>query len=171
MIPEIAREIGKAGTMFACHNWRSASAGNLGGWQATRALHFLSVLVGAIGGEGGTMPSAWNKFKPTMFDNPPAHKFWNELQFPDEYPLAHYEMGFLLPHMIKEGRGKLDVYFTRVFNPVWTFPDGFTWMEMFTDEEKMGMHIALTPTWSETSYLADYVLPMGHAAERHDLNS
>jgi len=171
MIPEIAREIGKAGTMFACHNWRSASAGNLGGWQATRSLHFLSVLVGAVGGEGGTMPSAWNKFKPTMFDNPPAHKFWNELQFPDEYPLAHYEMGFLLPHMIKEGRGKLDVYFSRVFNPVWTFPDGFTWMEMFTDEEKMGMHIALTPTWSETSYLADYVLPMGHAAERHDLNS
>ncbi|MBL4752501.1 MAG: molybdopterin-dependent oxidoreductase [Flavobacteriales bacterium] len=171
MIPEIAREIGKAGTHFACHNWRSAAAGNLGGWQATRALHFLSVLVGAVGGEGGTMPSAWNKFKPTMFNQPPAHKFWNELQFPDEYPLAHYEMGFLLPHMIKEGRGKLDVYFSRVFNPVWTNPDGFTWMEMFSDEEKMGMHIALTPTWSETSYLADYVLPMGHAAERHDLNS
>src|SRR5690606_26059088 len=30
---------------------------------------------------------------------------------------------------------------------------------------------ALTPTWSETAYFADYVLPMGLASERHDLNS
>jgi len=170
-IPEIAREIGKAGTKFACHSWRSAAAGNLGGWQATRTLHFLSVLVGAVGTEGGTLPSAWNKFKPTFFNTPPAHKFWNELHFPDEYPLAHYEMSFILPHMLKEGRGKLDVYFTRVFNPVWTFPDGFSWMEMLKDEDKTGLHIALTPTWNETSYFADYVLPMGHSAERHDLNS
>ena len=170
-IVDVAREIGKAGTQFACHNWRSASAGNLGGWQATRALHFLSVLVGAVGTEGGTMPSAWNKFKPTFFNNPPAHKFWNELHFPDEYPMAHYEMSFILPHMVKEGRGKLDVYFTRVFNPVWTYPDGFSWMEMLQDESKVGMHIALTPTWNETAFNADYVLPMGHSAERHDLNS
>ena len=36
---------------------------------------------------------------------------------------------------------------------------------------KIGMHIALTPTWNETAYFADYVLPMGHASERHDLVS
>ena len=39
-----------------------------------------------------------------------------------EYPLAFFEMSFLLPHFLKEGRGKLDVYFTRVYNPVWTNP-------------------------------------------------
>ncbi len=44
-------------------------------------------------------------------------------------------------------------------------------MEMLKDEDKMGLHIALTPTWNETSYFADYVLPKGHSAERHDLNS
>ena len=37
----------------------------------------------------------------------------------------YYEMSFLLPHFLKEGRGKIDVYFTRVYNPVWTNPDGF----------------------------------------------
>ena len=100
VIIDVAREIGKAGTKFACHSWRSASAGNLGGWQATRALHFLSVLVGSVGAEGGTLPNSWNKFKPTFFNTPPAHKFWNELHFPDEYPLAHYEMSFIVPHMI-----------------------------------------------------------------------
>ena len=29
----------------------------------------------------------------------------------------------------------------------------------------------LTPIWSETAWFADYVLPMGHASERHDLMS
>ena len=65
---------------------------------------------------------------------------------------------------MKEGRGKLQVYFTRVFNPVWTYPDGFTWIEALSDESKIGLHIALTPTWNETAYFADYVLPMGHAS-------
>jgi anaerobic selenocysteine-containing dehydrogenase len=80
-------------------------------------------------------------------------------------------MSFLLPHFLKENRGKLSVYFTRVFNPVWTYPDGFTWIEALSDESKIGLHAALTPTWNETAYYADYVLPMGHASERHDIVS
>jgi len=60
---------------------------------------------------------------------------------------------------------------TRVFNPVWTYPDGFSWIEMLRDEEKLGLHAALTPTWSETAWFADYVLPMGFSSERHDLMS
>ncbi|MCZ6557702.1 MAG: molybdopterin-dependent oxidoreductase [SAR324 cluster bacterium] len=170
-IVSVARRIGAAGTRFACHNWRSASSGNLGGWQVARCLHFLSVLTGSVGTVGGTLPAAWSKFKPTLFDNPPAQKLWNELHFPDEYPLAHFEMSPILPHMIKDGRGRIDVYFTRVFNPVWTFPDGFSWIETLREEKYFGCHIALTPTWNETAYYADYVLPMGHASERHDLNS
>lgn len=171
MIREVAQKVGAARTRLATHNWRSAGAGNLGGWAVSRCLHFLNVLTGSVGTVGGTMPSAWNKFKPASFSTPPAQKFWNELHFPNEYPLSHYEMSFLLPHFLKENRGKLSVYFTRVFNPVWTYPDGFTWIDALTDESKIGMHIALTPTWNETSYFADYVLPMGHASERHDLVS
>ncbi|MDH3650019.1 MAG: molybdopterin-dependent oxidoreductase [Saprospiraceae bacterium] len=170
-IIEVAREIGAAKERFASHTWRSATAGNLGGWAVPRALHFLTVLTGSVGTVGGTSPNSWNKFKPTFFDNPPAQKFWNELHFPNEYPLAFFEMSILLPYFLKEGRGKMDVYFTRVFNPVWTYPDGFSWMEVLQDQNKVGMHIAMTPTWNETAYFADYVLPMGHSAERHDLNS
>ena len=29
----------------------------------------------------------------------------------------------------------------------------------------------LTPTWNETAWFADYVLPMGFSSERHDLMS
>ena len=71
----------------------------------------------------------------------------------------------------RDGRGTMDVYFTRVFNPVWTYPDGFSWIEMLENKEAIGCHIALTPTWNETAFFADYVLPMGHASERHDVNS
>ena len=170
-VVDIARQIGKAGSRFASHNWRSAGSGNLGGWAVSRCLHFLNVLTGSVGTEGGTSPNAWNKFKPKMFDAPPAQKFWNEMHYPKEYPLAFHEMSILLPHFLKEGRGKLDTYFTRVFNPVWTYPDGFSWIEALSDEDMVGLHVALTPTWNETAYYADYVLPMGHSAERHDLNS
>jgi anaerobic selenocysteine-containing dehydrogenase len=106
--------------------------------------------------------------KPNVFDTPPHHKFWNLLHFPDEWPLSHYEMSFLLPHLMNDGKGKMQVYFTRVFNPVWTYPDGFSWIEMLKDHDKVGCHVALTPTWNETAYYADYVLPMGHSGERHD---
>lgn len=170
-VVEVARLIGQAGSRFATHNWRSAASGNLGGWAVSRCLHFLNVLTGSVGTEGGTSPNTWNKFHPHFFDQPPAQQFWNELHFPKEYPLAYFEMSFLLPHFLKENRGRLEVYFTRVFNPVWTYPDGFSWIEMLSDAEKVGLHIALTPTWNETAYFADYVLPMGLASERHDLNS
>jgi anaerobic selenocysteine-containing dehydrogenase len=168
---EVARRIGRAGHRFAAHNWRGPASGHLGGWQVARALYFLNVLVGAVGTVGGTSPNAWSKFRPQFFDQPPAQKVWNELHFPLDYPLAHYEMSFLLPHFLKEGRGKIDTYFTRVFNPVWTYPDGFSWLEMLCDETKIGFHVALTPTWNETAYWADLVLPMGQGPERHDLNS
>ncbi|HTE06095.1 MAG TPA: molybdopterin dinucleotide binding domain-containing protein, partial [Planctomycetota bacterium] len=153
------------------HTWRAAGSGNLGGWAVARAMHFLSVLTGSVGTEGGTSPAGWNKFVPELPHNPPAQRLWNELHFPKEWPLCHYEMSFLLPHFLREGRGTIDTYFTRVFNPVWTYPDGFSWIEMLSDEAKIGCHIALTPTWNETAFLADYVLPMGHGPERHDLNS
>ena len=170
-IVRVAHLIGKAGSKLSTHIWRGASIGNLGGWQVARALHLLNVLTGSVGTKGGTSPSAWNKFHPEFFDIPPSPDSWNELNWPKEYTLSHYEMSQILPHLIKDGRGDLDVYFTRVFNPVWTYPDGFSWIEMLSNKKSIGCHIALTPTWNETAFFADYVLPMGHASERHDINS
>ncbi|HLI91186.1 MAG TPA: molybdopterin-dependent oxidoreductase, partial [Ktedonobacteraceae bacterium] len=171
VIVDIARQIGQAGTAFAAHTWRAACAGNLGGWQVARALWFLSVLTGSIGTPGGTAPNSWNKFVPAPFLKPTPSQVWNELLFPPEYPLATYEMSILLPYFLREGRGKIAAYFTRVYNPVWTNPDGTAWIEMLTNEQQVELHAALTPTWSETAWYADYVLPMGHASERHDLMS
>ena len=166
-----ARAVGRAGSRFATHNWRAAAAGNLWGWQITRCLYLLVVLTGSVGTVGGVNLHATNKFVPKHPDPPPPPEYWNELLFPREFPLAFFEMSFLLPHFLKEGRGRLDVYFTRVYNPVWTNPDGFSWMEVLQDESKIGLHVSLSPTWSETAWFADYILPMGLGTERHDTMS
>jgi len=171
VIEDVARVIATAGTRLATHNWRSAAAGNEGGWQVSRTLFLLNALMGAVASEGGTFPNAWNKFVPRPIHTPPHPNTWNELTWPVEYPLAMNELSFLLPHFLKEGRGRVDVYFTRVYNPVWTNPDGFSWIEVLTNPDLIGLHVALTPTWNETAYFADYVLPMGHSSERHDTHS
>ena len=170
-IVEAARAIGRAGSRFSTHNWRSAASGNLWGWQITRCLYLLVVLTGSVATKGGVNLHLSNKFVPKHPAQPPPPTYWNELLYPREYPLAFFEMSFLLPHFLKENRGRLDVYFTRVYNPLWTNPDGFSWMEMLTDKEKIGLHVALTPTWSETAWFADYILPMGLGTERHDTMS
>ena len=167
----IAEDVANCGGRLATHNWRSAGAGNLGGWQVARCLWFLNVLTGSIGVEGGTSANAWDKWVPRPHKLAPHVKRWNELTWPREYPLAYFEMSMLLPHFLKEERGRIEVYFTRVYNPMWTNPDGFTWLEALRDESKIGLHVALTPTWNESAWWADYVLPMGLGSERHDLMS
>lgn len=168
---EAAQAIADCDGRLAAHTWRSASIGNLGGWQVARCLMFLNVLTGSVGKRGGTSGGEWNKFVPKPFKSPPPFNAWNELNLPDEWPLAHFEMSFCLPHFLEEGRGDIDVYFSRVYNPMWINPDGFMWLKALGDESKIKCHVALTPTWNESAWFADYVLPMGHAGERHDLMS
>ncbi|MHB1614768.1 MAG: molybdopterin-dependent oxidoreductase [Actinomycetes bacterium] len=167
----LAETVAGAGHQLAAHVWRSAAAGNLGGWQVARALWFLVILTGSLGTKGGTSPNGWDKFIPHGPNMPPAIRSWNELTWPREYPLGTNEASVLLPHFLKDGRGRLEVYFSRVYNPIWTNPDGFSWIEALSDEQLVGCHVALTPTWSETAEFADYVLPMGHSTERHDTHS
>ena len=170
-VERLADEIAAAGSRFASHLWRGAASGNLGGWQIARALMLLNVLTGSLGTEGGVNPSAWDKFVPRPSENPPPIRRWNESIWPREYPLAHYEMSHLLPYLLRDRQRRVDVYFTRVYNPVWTNPDGCAWIEMLEDEQRVGCHVALTPIWSETAQWADFVLPMGLGPERHDLMS
>ena len=100
MLAEVAEVVAGAGTRFACHSWRSAAAGNLGGWQVSRTLFLISALLGAVATEGGTFPNAWNKFVPRPIHVPPHPAVWHELTWPLEYPLAQNEMSFLLPHFL-----------------------------------------------------------------------
>ena len=171
VIAEVADIVAGAGARFSSHVWRSAAAGNLGGWQVARTLFLISALLGAVATEGGTFPNGFNKFVPKRSTPRRTPACGRTCPGRIEYPLSQNEMSFLLPHFLAEGRGRLDTYFIRVYNPVWTNPDGLSWMEVLTDESKVGCFVALTPTWNESAYFADYVLPMGHGSERHDTHS
>ena len=74
-------------------------------------------------------PTAGTNSCPNRTMRRPPGTAWNELQLPHEWPFALYEMSFLLPHFLEEGRGEIDVYFTRVYNPMWINPDGFMWLK------------------------------------------
>ena len=167
----LADQIAAAGSHFSSHLWRGAASGHLWGWEVARALMLLHLLSGSVGTPGGVNPAGWDKFVPKPRKNPPPITRWNERHWPREYPLAHYEMSFLLPHLLRKQQRRIDTYFTRVYNPVWTNPDGCSWIEMFEEPDTIGCHVALTPTWSETAWWADYVLPMGLGPERHDVMS
>ena len=124
-IVEIAREhrprrLGAGDPHLAQHRRRQPR--RLAGGARARAASSCSRARSAP--PGGTAPSAWNKAVPAPPMMPPPGKIWSELLMPREYPLAFFEMSFLLPHFLREGRGKLAMYFTRVYNPVWTNPDG-----------------------------------------------
>ena len=116
--------------------------------------------------------------------NVPKIDTWNELSWPPEWPLPTYEMSFLLPHLLadtkwqekwtKKGMNvpkKLSVWIPRMYNPVWINPDGFRWIDTIKDESKMELTFNLSPTWSETNWYCDYILPVGLAGERHDQHS
>jgi anaerobic selenocysteine-containing dehydrogenase len=110
-VGRLADEIARAGSRFASHLWRNAASGHLGGWQIARALMLLHVLSGSIGTPGGVNPNSWDKFVPKPSRMPLPLRRWNELIWPREYPLSHYEMSFLLPHLLREQGKRIAVYF------------------------------------------------------------
>lgn len=162
LIEAAAREIGGAGGALATH---LSGAGTPRGWLVARALLLLNVLTGSVGTVGGVTPVGRDEGPGT----PPERRLeqWNELLWPREFPLAGADLAPLLPQLLKAGRGRLAAYITRGDNPIRAFPDGFAWIEALRDEQAIELHVALTPTWDETAWYADYVLPVRLPAEQH----
>ena len=103
-----------------------------------RTLTLLSALLGALATEGGHVPELVEQVHAPAPRLPHQHpRRWSEVLWPREYPLALMEMSFLMPHLMRDQDAFVDVYFTRVYNPVWTNPDGFSWIEMLTDESQV----------------------------------
>jgi len=182
-----------AGAKVASYLWRAGAIGHRGGWMNTRAGFLPLALVGAMRGDiGGVGMHHWHEIsvagkgdKATVAgEHPEKTDAWNELAWPPEYPIATYEMGFMLPHLIMdeewldkwEKKGlkiprSISVYIPRMHNPLWINPDGFRWMEALKREDKFELTMNLSPTWSETNWYCDYVLPVGLAGERNDQQS
>lgn len=192
-LDELFDMIVDAGPRIATYLWRAGTIGHRGGWMNTRAGFLLMALVGAMAGDiGGVSWHHWHEISvggkgdaaTVAGKYPDEVDVWNELAWPPEYPLSTYEMSMILPHLLadeewqKKWRDKgvqvpekLAVWIPRMYNPVWINPDGFRWIDVLKNEKKMEMTLNLSPTWSETNWFCDYVLPVGLAGERHDQQS
>lgn len=181
-----------AGDRITSFYWRSTAAGNRGGWMSSgrTGILLLSLTgnfngVGALGIEDGRVIAVAGKGgKSTVAESPAKVNAWNELSWPPEWPLASYELSFLMPHLLSDtewqkrwkDKGlsvpeKLAVWIPRQYNPVWINPDGFRWIEVLRDESKLELTFNPSPSWSETNWFMDYILPVGLSGERHDQHS
>ena len=182
-----------AGAKVATYLWRAGPIGHRGGWMNTRSGFLPLALRGAMRGDiGGVGMHHWHEIsvagkgdKATVAGKHPGKTdVWNELAWPPEYPISTYEMSHILPHILMDDewyekwtkRGlkipkSIAVYIPRMYNPVWINPDGFRWIEAIRREDKVELSFNLSPTWSETNWYCDYVLPVGLAGERNDQQS
>lgn len=192
MLDKLYEMIVWAGNRISQYHWRAVAAGNRGGWMgAGRTGTILLAFTGSIGGPGGVGWYKWHTIgiadkggAACVADTPEPVKAWNELLWPPEWPLSSYELSFLLPHLLMDDEwrerwkqkglqipDKVEVWFGRIYNPVWINPDGFRWVEALVREDKFGLNVYLSPNWSETAFYCDYILPMGLAGERFDQTS
>jgi len=182
-----------AGDRIATYLWRAGPIAHKGGWMITRAGFLPLVLRGAMAGnEGGTGFHHWHVISVNGKGDtatqhgarPPKVDVWNEIAWPPEYPLSSFEMSHIMPHLLLDdewrakwnAKGlnvpeKLSVWIPRMYNPVWINPDGFRWIELLKREDKIELSFNLSPTWSETNWYCDFILPVGLAGERHDQSS
>ena len=71
-----------------------------------RCLFFLNVLTGSVGTEGGVVPNSWDKFVPAPHARAAAPEDMERADCgPRSIRSRFFEMSFLLPHFLKEGRG------------------------------------------------------------------
>jgi len=183
----------EGGDKVTTYFWRAGTIGNRGGWMNVRAGVLALALRGCMTGDVGNVGfygfheifvNAKGDAATQAGKKPGKVDVWNELLFPPEFPLATNEPSFLLPHLLDDEKWqddwakkginipkKLAVYIPRMYNPVWINPDGFRWIEVLKNEEKMELTVNLSPTWSETNWYCDYILPTGLAGERHDEHS
>jgi len=111
IIVKTAREIATAGSRFASHLWRGSSSGNLGGWQSARALMLLHVLTGSVGTPGGHNLNAWNNLCRARTRIRRRRNAGTNCCIRRSGRCCARDVS-LLPHFLKEGRGRIEAYFT-----------------------------------------------------------
>ncbi len=183
----------EGGDKVTTYFWRAGTIGNRGGWMNVRAGVLALALRGCMTADVGNngfygfheiFINAKGDAATEAGKKPEKVDAWNELLFPPDFPLATNEPSFLLPHLLDDEKWqddwskkginipkKLAIYIPRMYNPVWINPDGFRWIEVLKNEDKMELTLNLSPTWSETNWYCDYILPTGLAGERHDEHS
>ncbi len=152
------------------------SGAHYNGFNADRAVVMLNAIVGSIGQEGGycygeeptrVVPRVF----PQPMPRPPAPKAKSLIEDPPEWPLANkwqrMKVGQIVYQGIKEGRGKVQVYFSYCVATPQTWPEGRSLtVEVLKDEKLMPFHVCSDIVYSEQAHYADLILPDASYMER-----
>lgn len=167
-IRRIAREFAttKPATTFS---YRGPCKHVWGSYQEA-AIHMLNVITGNVEKKGGyCLPRGmgWPQPQPV----PPKGKTPSVIATPPLYPLASHHVSTHAPYMIMKGEAKVSVWMTYYDNPVYTYPSSHVWKAFLSDEEQVPFLISFSPYMSETTELADLIIPDVTYLERHDPES
>jgi anaerobic selenocysteine-containing dehydrogenase len=167
-IRSIAREFGEIRPNL-CTSSRGAFMHH-NGVQTQRALYLLRALSGALSGTGVRPPRPrWNYAFP--FPQPdPQPKSLNLFQGEEgAFAIPDYNVSHQIVNMIDKGPERPDIYLVYCHNPVYSNGNCRDNARVYLDEEKIPFLVAVDVVLSETSELADLVLPDATYLERWTL--
>ncbi|MFQ5931129.1 MAG: molybdopterin-dependent oxidoreductase [Nitrospiraceae bacterium] len=167
-IRRIAREfaITKPATTFS---YRGPCKHIWGSYQEA-AIQMLDVITGNVEKKGGyCLPRGmgWPQPEPV----PPKGKVPSPIAAPPLYPLASHHVSTNAPYMVMKGEAKVSVWMTYYDNPVYTYPSSHVWAAFLKDEKLVPFFASFSPYMSETTELADLIIPDVTYLERHDPES
>jgi thiosulfate reductase / polysulfide reductase chain A len=174
-IRRVALEFASAAPRAVAFTNRGTGA-HYNGFNADRAVILLNAIVGSIGKEGGYCYTVEpTRVPPNVFPQPqpipPAPKAKSAIENPPEWPLANkwqrMKVGQIVYQYIKEGRGKIQVYFSYTVAAPQTWPEGRSLtVDVLKDEKLIPFHVCSDVVYSEQAHYADLILPDASYMER-----
>ena len=167
-IRRIAREFAttKPATTFS---YRGPCKHLWGAYQEA-AIHMLNVITGNVEKKGGyCLPRGMGWPQPSP--NPPKGATASAMAAPPLYPLAAHHVSTHAPYMVMRGEAKVAVWMSYYDNPVYSYPSSHVWDSMLRDESLVPFLMSFSCFMSESTALADLIIPDVTYLERHDPES
>jgi anaerobic selenocysteine-containing dehydrogenase len=140
------------------------------GVQAKRALNLLSALAGHISPKGSSGDRAsWNYAFPFPEPAEPPKSLNLFSGVADKYFFTDWGVSHQIVHMLDKGDDRPEIYLVYCHNPVYSNGDCKHNAEVYKDTDKVPFLVACDVVLSETSELADLVIPDATYLERWTL--
>jgi anaerobic selenocysteine-containing dehydrogenase len=140
------------------------------GVYSERCVALLNIITGNIDIKGGyCLPKSYTfrEIDPV----PPVPQRKSRLTGFASYPLAMTELHHNVLRLIKEGRQSVKVYMTYQHNPAYSHPEGRQMELILKDEDLIPYYVAIDSFMTESSALADLILPAATFIERTELEA
>jgi thiosulfate reductase / polysulfide reductase chain A len=175
VIRRIALEFAAAAPAAIAFTNRGSGA-HYNGFNADRAIVMLNAIVGSVGKVGGyCYGEEPTRVPPRVFPQPkpepPRVTATSLIENPPEWPLANkwqrMKVGQIVYQGLKEGRGKVQVYFSYTVATPQTWPEGRSLtVSVLRDEKLIPFHVCSDVVYSEQAHYADLILPDASYMER-----